>query len=101
MSKKKPNVAADEIVKIDENSLLVHVSKIIENRKRRAYTKVNQETTLLYWEVGRYIGSVLLGRERSAYGRRIVATLSQQLTNKYGKSFEHKGYDNIILDNRR
>jgi hypothetical protein len=34
----------------------------------------------MFWEVGQCIGSVLLGGERAAYGRRIVGTLAQQLS---------------------
>jgi predicted nuclease of restriction endonuclease-like (RecB) superfamily len=44
--------------------------------------------TLMYWEIGRYIDSVLLGRERAEYGKQIVSTLSTQLIEKYGKGFE-------------
>jgi hypothetical protein len=43
----------------------------------------------MYWEVGQYIGSVVLGGGRGAYGKQIVATLSQQLQEKYGDSFEY------------
>jgi len=32
----------------------------------------------MYWEVGQYVGSVLLGGVRAEYGKRIVATLAQQ-----------------------
>jgi len=52
----------------------------------------NREVTLMYWEIGRYIGSVLLGGERAEYGKKIVIKLSQQLVNKYGQSFD---IDNI------
>ena len=43
---------------IDENSLFIYVSKIIEKRKERAGMYANREVTLMYWEIGRYIGSV-------------------------------------------
>jgi len=41
----------------------------------------NCEVTLMYREIGRYIGSVLLGGECAEYGKKILATLSQQLIN--------------------
>ncbi|MDR2717364.1 MAG: PDDEXK nuclease domain-containing protein [Treponema sp.] len=87
MSKKK-KVSALNNTQINENSLFTHVSKIIEKRKYRAYSKANQEAALMFWEVGRYISSVLLGGERAAYGKRIFSTLSRKLAEKYGKSFE-------------
>ena len=69
---------------IDVNSLFARISKIIEKRKNRAGMYANREVTLMYWEIGRYIGSVLLGGERAEYGKKILATLSQQLIKKYG-----------------
>ncbi|MDR1564351.1 MAG: DUF1016 N-terminal domain-containing protein [Oscillospiraceae bacterium] len=64
------------------------VVEIIENRKFRAASYANSEVTLMFWEVGKYIGSVLLDGERAKYGRKIVATLSQQLMERYGTIFE-------------
>jgi predicted nuclease of restriction endonuclease-like (RecB) superfamily len=42
----------------------------------------------MFWEIGKYINTAILGMERAQYGKRIVATVSQQLVEKYGKSFE-------------
>jgi predicted nuclease of restriction endonuclease-like (RecB) superfamily len=51
---------------------------------------------ILIWEIGRYIGSVLLGGERAEYGRAILATLSQQLIKKYGSGFEYTKITRMI-----
>ncbi|MDR2580888.1 MAG: DUF1016 N-terminal domain-containing protein [Fibromonadaceae bacterium] len=48
----------------------------------------NSEVTLMFWEIGRYVNSVILDSKRATYGKRIVAMLSQQLQEKYGSSFE-------------
>ena len=88
MSKKKNELALQIEIKIDETALFEQVSAIIENRKFRAQTSANSEATLMFWEVGRYINSVILDTKRAAYGKQIVATLSLQLQEKYGKSFE-------------
>jgi hypothetical protein len=48
-------------LQIDEHLLFSHVSEIIENRKYRAVTHTNQETTIMFWEVGQHINSVVLG----------------------------------------
>jgi predicted nuclease of restriction endonuclease-like (RecB) superfamily len=50
----------------------------------------------MYWEVGHNIESALLGGERAEYGKRIVATLSHQLTDKYGNSFERSKLNRMI-----
>ena len=73
---------------IDEAALFEKVSEIIENRKYRAAAYANSEVTVMFWEVGQFVSSVLLGGERAEYGKKIVANLSAQLVAKYGKSFE-------------
>jgi hypothetical protein len=50
----------------------------------------------MYWEIGRYIGSVLLGGERAEYGKKILATLSQQLIRRYGSGFEYSKITRMI-----
>ena len=65
------------------------ISAIIENRKFRAQAQANPEGVLMFWEIGKYIGSVVLGCERAGYVKKIVSMVSQQLVEKYGKSFEH------------
>ena len=73
-----------------------NVSEIIENRIRRTHVQVNQENVLMFWEVGKYIGSVLLGGERAGYGKQIVVTLAQQLQLKYGTSFDYSNVTRMI-----
>jgi len=50
----------------------------------------------MYWEIGRYIGSVLLGGERAEYGRKILATLSQELVKNYGSGYEYTKITRMI-----
>jgi predicted nuclease of restriction endonuclease-like (RecB) superfamily len=94
--KKSQELVAQAELAIDEVALFERVSAIIENRKHRAQVKVNQESVLMFWEVGQHIGSVLLGGERAPYGRRIVATLAQQLQAKFGKSFHYSNVTRMI-----
>ena len=61
MNKKKQEIAVIGDTQIDETSLFARVVEIIETRKRRAGSFANREVTLMYWEVGRHIGSALLG----------------------------------------
>jgi hypothetical protein len=42
---------------------------------------------LLYWYVGRRLLRENLQGSRAAYGKRILATVSQQLTAEYGEGF--------------
>ena len=88
LAKTEPANAPSNAGFIDEVALFEHVAAIIENRKGRAGAYVNREVTLMYWEVGQFVGSALLGGERAEYGKKILATLSQQLVERYGSSFE-------------
>jgi predicted nuclease of restriction endonuclease-like (RecB) superfamily len=96
MSKKK-NVQVQQTAKIvDEAALFKRVSAIIEKRKHRAGSFANREVIIMNWEIGQYIGSVLLGGERAKYGKQIVATLSQQLIKRYGNNFEYTKITRMI-----
>jgi predicted nuclease of restriction endonuclease-like (RecB) superfamily len=75
---------------VDETVLFERVAAIIENRKSRAAAYANSEITLMYWEVGRYINSVILDFRRAEYGKKIFATLSRKLLVRYGNSFDEK-----------
>ena len=80
MSKEKNTLALQDETAINEVALFERVSAIIENRKFRAQAAANSEATLMFWEVGQYVNSVVLSAKRAAYGKQIVATLSPQLS---------------------
>jgi predicted nuclease of restriction endonuclease-like (RecB) superfamily len=96
MSKKKPASAKEATTQINENLLFTQISKIIENRKFRAITHANQEVTIMFWEVGQQINSVVLDSKRAEYGKQIVSTLSTQLVEKYGKTFEIRNLRRMV-----
>ena len=50
----------------------------------------------MFWEIGRYIGAVLLGGERAKYGKKIVVPLAQQLKIKYGSSFDYTNVTRMV-----
>ena len=96
MAKKKQKLAVQSEIHVDEAVLFQHISLIIENRKYRAQAQANQESVLMFWEVGKHISSVLLGGERAGYGKQILVTLSQELQEKYGSSFEYSNITRMI-----
>ena len=100
MSKKEAEnkgiIATSPMSAVDEKALFERISSIIDSRKIRAQARANQEAVLMFWEIGSYISSVLLGGERAAYGKQIVATLSQQLQEKYGSSFDYTNVRRMI-----
>ena len=96
MPKKNKEIAVQAVPIVDEVTLFNDVSEIIERRKFRAQVKINHEGILMFWEVGKHIGSVLLGGERAEYGKQIVVPVAQQLQTKYGSSFDYTNVTRMI-----
>jgi len=90
MAKKKDALVTQENLPIDETALFDRVSAIIENRKYRAAAYANQEITMMFWEIGSRINSVILGNKRAAYGKNILTELSSKLMGRYGKNFSER-----------
>ena len=76
--------------------LIVDVRKMIDAARQRVAVTVNAELTLLYWQIGHRIQIEILHGERAGYGGEIIATLAQQLTLEYGRSFEEKNLRRMI-----
>jgi len=76
--------------------LIVDVRHMIDAARQRVAAEVNAELTLLYWHIGRRIQIEILQGERAGYGEEIIATLAQQLTLEYGRSFEEKNLRRMI-----
>ena len=96
MSKKDELTVKGEM-RVDENQLFERVAEIIETRKSLAGAYANREVTLMYWEVGHHINSVVLDGGRAAYGKKILTTLSAKLIAKYGKSFSERNLYRMML----
>jgi predicted nuclease of restriction endonuclease-like (RecB) superfamily len=67
--------------------LLGDVRMLIEQARLRTAVAVNQEMTLLYWNIGARIRKDILGDERAEYGERIIKTLSDRLSAEFGRGF--------------
>jgi len=79
-----------------EQVLFDEISAMIELSKRVIYSRANSETVLLFWKIGQRINSEVLDNKRADYGKQIVVTLSRQLTEKYGRSFEEKNLRRML-----
>ncbi len=76
--------------------LLTELRALIESARHRTAVAVNQELVLLYWKIGRRIHSELLHEGRAPYGRRIVSTVSDELTDAYGRGFSRPNLHRMI-----
>ena len=79
---------------VDE--LLTDIRTVIERARQQAITAVNASQTCMYWRIGQRIHIELLGGERAAYGAQIVATLSRQLVQEYGRGFAEKNLRRMV-----
>ncbi|MDR2205718.1 MAG: DUF1016 N-terminal domain-containing protein [Flavobacteriaceae bacterium] len=73
-----------------EQVLFNELSQLIEQSKQFVIVQANSTLTLLFWHVGKRINEDVLQNKRADYGKRIVQTLSAQLTEKYSRNFEAK-----------
>jgi predicted nuclease of restriction endonuclease-like (RecB) superfamily len=70
--------------------LFQEIRQLIDAAKQRAAVAINTEITLLYWQIGHRIQTEILQGQRAEYGKQIIASLSQQLTQAYGKGWSEK-----------
>lgn len=81
-----------------ENKILEDIRFLIEQTRQQVAATVNAGMTLMYWHIGERINREVLGGERAAYGKQIVATLSRQLTKEYvGNQFSVKNLNRMRL----
>lgn len=62
------------------DSLYRGVAEIIDDAKHVVVVYVNKHANLMFWHIGHFINEDLGYRKYSAYGDKIIATLSQTLT---------------------
>ena len=70
--------------------IATEVKQLIEQSRQNVAVAVNAEITLLYWKVGKRINEEVLGNNRAEYGKQVVASLAQQLSDEYGKGWGEK-----------
>ncbi|NOT56657.1 MAG: hypothetical protein HOP18_18825 [Deltaproteobacteria bacterium] len=73
--------------RIDEATLLSDLRTLIQSARQRIATAVNSTYTLLCWQVGRCLLRENLQQGRAAYGKQILATVSQELIYEFGQAF--------------
>ena len=74
---------------IDEAALLGDLRTLVQSARQRIATVANSTYTLLCWRVGRRLLTANLQAGRAAYGKQILATVSQELTAEFGAGFSY------------
>ena len=81
------DAGAEWPVVVDEAALLGDLRELIRSARGRIATVANSTTTLLYWHLGHRLLAESLQDERAAYGKRILATVSRELSAEFGQAF--------------
>jgi predicted nuclease of restriction endonuclease-like (RecB) superfamily len=74
---------------VDAETLLTDLRSLIQSARQKLATSANATHTLLCWQVGHRLLRDNLQRGRAAYGKQILATLSQELTTEFGSGFNY------------
>ena len=71
-------------------SLLGDIRSMIEAAREQTARAVNSTLVLMYWQIGKRIREDVLQNDRAEYGKQILQTLSENLTEEYGRGFSEK-----------
>lgn len=77
----------NKLENINVDKLYNRIVTLIEEAKRNVAIKVNNEMTLLYWNIGKDITENVLNSQKAEYGKSVIKKLSQKLTIEYGKGY--------------
>lgn len=80
----------------EEQVLFNELSQLIEQSQQEVAAHFNSILTTLFWHIGYRINENILKNQRADYGKKIVVTLSRQLTEKYGRNFEEKNLRRML-----
>ncbi len=78
------------------SSLFKDVSALIESARQQVAAAVNASLVLRNWHIGQRVRRDILGLERAEYGKRIVSTLSRQLTLRCGPGYSRANLFHMI-----
>ena len=78
------------------NHLFNGISNIINVTRSRVAIYVNSQASMMFWHIGEFIINELNYETYSAYGDKILATLSQRLTEKYGKGYSYSALTRMM-----
>ena len=90
------NIAHVESLEKVSESLYKGVSDIIDHARQEVVVYVNKQSNMMFWHIGHYINEDLGYKRYSAYGSKILATLSQRLTERYGKGYTYSAVTRMM-----
>ncbi len=79
-----------------KKSLFGKISYLIEQAREKVATTINQEMVFLYWNIGKTVKEEIIKSNRAEYGKRILHSVSGELTYKYGKGFSEQSLWHMV-----
>ena len=76
--------------------LIRDIRELIEATRSSVAATVNTGLTTLYWRIGARINEEILKGKRADYGKQILATLSQELSQDYGDGFTYSALTRMV-----
>jgi hypothetical protein len=86
----------DKLNTNDTPQLLNSIINLIDQTRHFVAKTVNQELTLLNWNIGKSINDEILKNDRADYGKKVILGLSQELQNRYGTGFSKRNLHSFI-----
>lgn len=80
----------------DEPQLLNSIIGLIDQTRHIVAKTINQELTILYWNIGKTINDDILKNDRADYGKKLILNLSNALSNRYGSGFNKRNLHSFI-----
>ncbi len=85
-----------QIIDDTSNQLLFGIKQLIEQTGRNVAVYLNTTVSRLYWSIGNHIITEIQYETYSQHGQQILATLSQRLTEKFGKGYTYSALTRMI-----
>ncbi len=86
-----------ELTKYNESEVLLQgIERLIQNSAKKVAVSLNMEVSRLYWSIGNYIITQVKHESYSQYGNKILATLSQKLTEKFGRGYTYSALTRMV-----
>jgi predicted nuclease of restriction endonuclease-like (RecB) superfamily len=84
------------VEQIASKKLINDLRRLIAETRQEVAQTVNSGLVALYWNIGVRIRKEMLKEARAEYGRKIVQTVSSQLSAEYGPGFSEKSLHHMV-----
>jgi len=83
---------------ISDTNLINEIKRIVSESRKKAIRKINTESLLMYWNIGKVIVEFeQQGNIRAEYGKSLLITISRKLSKDLGKGFSRSNLQNMRL----